>query len=111
MTDADKILHALAEMQNDIKSLQEGQQEIQKTIEQQGNALADLQAGQTALQTDVKLLKEGQETLDLKVEAFHAEQTKANMQTLTMLTDMNEINAKTIDTRVTRIESTSISSR
>jgi chromosome segregation ATPase len=125
MTDADKILHALSRleagqqaMQKDITSLQsdvkglkidvnglqEGQAALQKTVGQQGNALVDLQAGQKALQTDVKLLKEGQETLDFKVEAFHAEQTMANTQILTMLTDMNEINAKAIDTRVTQIE-------
>jgi len=125
MTDTDKILHALAEMQKDIhslkegqatlqgdvkslkegqKSLEEGQKVLQNTVNQQGKAIAELQEGQIALQSDVKSLKDGQKTLELKVEAFHTEQTKANTEILTMLTDMNEINAHAMDRRVTRIE-------
>jgi hypothetical protein len=41
---------------------------------------------------------------DLKTEAFQAEQKQVNIQILTMLTDVSEINAKATDTRVTRIE-------
>jgi chromosome segregation ATPase len=111
MTDADKILHALAEMQRDVKSLQtdvKGLQEGQKSL---GHGQKSLQEGQQALRKEVDQqrkaiaeLREGQKMTDLKVEAFQAEQKQASVQILTMLTDMNEINAKAIDTRVTRIE-------
>lgn len=118
MVDMDKIFQALERLEN-------GQKTLQKTVDQQGAAIATLQDGQKSLQTDVKgirsdvtslqegqkvlqadvkILKEGQETLELKVEAFHSEQTKANIQILTTLTDMNEINTQDMDKRVTRIE-------
>jgi chromosome segregation ATPase len=118
MTDTDKILQALARLEagqltlqetvnqqgKAITGLQEGQKALQTDVQGLQTDVKNLQEGQKTLQTDVSFLKEGQETLDLKVEAFHAEQTKANTQILTMLTDMNEINAKAIDNRVTRIE-------
>ena len=83
MTDAEKILQVLGEMQKDIKSLQEGQK---------------------VLQADVKFLKEGQKTTDLKVEAFHEEQKQANMEILTSLSNVDEINAAATDKRFERIE-------
>jgi uncharacterized protein (DUF3084 family) len=104
MADSDKILQALerlevgqqvmqkdiSSLQTDVKSLHEGQKSLQTNVR--------------ALQTDVKNLKEGQETLELKVEAFHAEQTKANTQVLAIFTNISEINAKDLGTRVIRIE-------
>src|SRR5215211_2912741 len=111
MTDADKILHALAEMQRDIKSLQtdvKGLKDGQKSLEQ---GQKSLQEGQQALRKKVDQqrkaiaeLREEQKMTDLKMEAFQAEQKQANIQILTTLTNMGEINVKAIDTRVTRIE-------
>jgi hypothetical protein len=72
------------------KSLKEAQRVLQNTANQQGKAIAEL--------------REGQKTIELKVEVFHSEQTKANVQILTTLTDMNEINTQDMDKRVTRIE-------
>lgn len=97
MTDTDKILHALAEMQKDIhslkegqKSLEEGQKVLQNTTNQQGKTIAEL--------------REGQKTLDLNLEAFHTEQVKANQEILGTLTEVVEINAQHSDKRFTRIE-------
>jgi chromosome segregation ATPase len=125
MTDTDKILQALARleagqqaMQKDIKALQDGQKALQTDVK-------SLQADVKTLQTNVKALQEGeqtlqkiadqqgkvimelreaQQTLELKAEAFHAEQTKVDREILTSFTNMSEINVKAIDIRVARIE-------
>ncbi len=107
MADADKILQALGDLQAGQKSLQVtvGQLEtrvgyLQTTVEQQGKAIADLQEGQKSLQ-------EGQKTLDLKVEAFYTEQTKANEKIIRLIVDASEANGeahKALEKRVDRIE-------
>jgi peptidoglycan hydrolase CwlO-like protein len=111
MTDADKILHALAEMRKDIHSLKEGQATLQGDVKSLKEGQKSLEEGQKVLQNTanqqgkaIAELPEGQKTLELKVEAFHSEQTKANIQILTILTDINEINTQDVDKRVTRIE-------
>ena len=75
MPDTDKILQVLERLENGQKSLQEGQQVLQKTVDQQGKAIAEL--------------REGQKTTDLKVEAFHEEQRQANIQILTSLSNVD----------------------
>jgi peptidoglycan hydrolase CwlO-like protein len=97
MTDADKILHALTEIQKNIealqegqKSLQEGQVTLQETVDQQGKAIVEL--------------REEQQTLELKMEAFQTDQKQANIQILTALSNVDEVNAKETDKRFTRIE-------
>src|SRR4051794_14486486 len=100
MTDADKILQALEELQAGQKALQTtvcqlqtSVGHLQTTVEQQGKAIADLQ--------------EGQKALDLKVEAFHAEQTKANEEIIRLIVDASEANGeahKALEKRVDRIE-------
>jgi ABC-type enterochelin transport system substrate-binding protein len=97
MTDADKILHALAEMQKDITSLQVGQQTLQTAVDHQGKAIAGLQDGQ-------KTLESGQKTLELKVEAFHSEQKTANKGMISVLHEIGEVNAQAAEKRFTRIE-------
>ncbi len=107
MTDADKILQALGELQAGQKAFQAtvGQLatrvgHLQTAVEQQGKAIADLQEGQKSLQ-------EGQKTLDLKVEAFHTEQTKANEEIIRLIVDASEANGeahKALEKRVDRIE-------
>ena len=107
MIDADKILQTLERleagqrlMQGNIQSLQVGQKTLQATVEQQGKAIAILQEGQASLQ-------EGQKTLDLKVEAFHAEQTKANDEIIRLIVDASEANGeahRALEKRVDRIE-------
>src|SRR5215212_6656686 len=111
MTDTDKILHALAEMQKDIHSLKEGQTTLQGDVRSLKEGQQSLEEGQKVLQNTanqqgkaIAELREGQKTLELKLEAFHSEQTKANIQILTTLTDMNEINTQDMDKRVTRIK-------
>ena len=53
MTDADKILQALAGLQH--------------TVEKQGKSIEALHEGQRSLQGDVKSLQEGQKTLQATV--------------------------------------------
>ena len=135
MTDADKILQALAglqhtvekqgrsiealhegqkSLQGDVKSLQEGQKTLQATVEQQGKQLTTLQhtvenqsKSIAALQDGQKALQAEQQTLELKVEAFHTEQRRANDEILGHLITSNEVNGKAhkeLEKRVDRIE-------
>src|SRR3954452_21922926 len=90
MNDTQKILKALTE-------LQEGQRALQTTVEQQGKQLANLQA-------DVKGLNGRMDTLDLKVEVFHGEQTKANEEIIRIFHSIEEANQKEIEKRLERIE-------
>jgi peptidoglycan hydrolase CwlO-like protein len=64
-------------MQGDIKTLQEGQKTMQGDIK--------------TIQGDISGLKEGQNTLELKTEAFHAEQRRANKDISLLVHDMVEI--------------------
>jgi chromosome segregation ATPase len=104
MTDTDKILQALERleagqqtMQKDIKSLQVGQQTLQTAVDHQGKTIAGLQDGQMTLEA-------GQKTLELKVEAFHAEQKTANKGIISVLHEIGEVNAQEAEKRFTRIE-------
>jgi tetrahydromethanopterin S-methyltransferase subunit G len=80
MTDADRISQA-------VMVLQEGQKALQATVEQQGKALNGRM-----------------DTIELKVEAFHAEQKQANEQTTRIFHNIGEINQKEIEKRVDLIE-------
>jgi chromosome segregation ATPase len=111
MTDAEKILHALAEIQKDIKALQEGQKSLHEGQQALRTDVTTLQDGQKSLQTDVKSLQEGQKSLeqgqmttDLKVEAFHVEQNEANKEIITTIHDVITIDAKVVADRFERIE-------
>src|SRR3712207_2441221 len=125
MTDADKILQALAGLQHTVemqgrsiealhegqRSLQEGQKALQATVERQGKQLTVLQdtvenqsKAIAALQEGQKALQAGQQTLELKVEAFHAEQKQANDELIRIFHSIEEINHKEIEKRVERIE-------
>jgi peptidoglycan hydrolase CwlO-like protein len=97
MTDAERILHALAEIQKDLKALQEGQKALRSNV----NSLQD---GQKSLQDGQKSLEQGQMTTDLKVEAFHAEQNEANKELITIIHDVMTIDAKETAKRFERIE-------
>jgi chromosome segregation ATPase len=63
-----------------------------------------LEKGLQVLQGDVKSLQEGQKTTDLKVEAFHSEQKRANTEIVSTLHEIGEVNAKDTDKRFERIE-------
>jgi uncharacterized phage infection (PIP) family protein YhgE len=125
MTDADKILQALAGLQHTVekqgksvealhkgqKSLQDGQKTFQATVERQGKQLTALQdtvenqsKAIAVLQEGQKALQAGQQTLELKVEAFHAEQKQANDELIRIFHNIEEINHKEIEKRVERIE-------
>jgi hypothetical protein len=104
MPDTDKILQALKRLENGQKSLQEGQQVLQKTVDQQGKAIAGLQEGQRVLEQGQKSLIERQTTLELKMEAFHTEQRRANSEIITTLHKIVEVNATETEKRVGRIE-------
>jgi peptidoglycan hydrolase CwlO-like protein len=117
-TDTNKILHALAEMQKDIHSLKEGQAALQGDVKSLTEGQKSLEGGQKDLQNTanqqgkaIAELREGQKTLDLKLEAFHTEQVKANQEVLGTLTEVVDINAQHYDKRFTRIEKTLTSSR
>jgi len=93
MTDAEKILQAL-------ERLETGQQALQATVAQQGKELANLQTDikglgnrMGILEQGQKRLKEGQKTLELKVEAFHSEQKRANVEIISTLHEIVEVNA------------------
>src|SRR3954447_5724505 len=96
MTDAGKILQAL-------EGLQEGQKTLKATVEKQGKGLENLQ-------TDVKGLSGRMDHLDLKIEAFHAEQTKTNEEIIRLLVDASEVTGeaqKQLENEVTGLKSTS----
>src|SRR4051812_36066435 len=97
MTDTDKILQALAR-------LEAGQLTLQETVNQQGNSIRGLQETVNHQGNTIRGLQEGQQNLDLKVEAFHSEQIKANQEILSTLVEFGEINARHTDQRLTRIE-------
>jgi chromosome segregation ATPase len=118
MTDADKILYALEKLNTKVDQLENGQKAMQgdmsgiKTdITGMKTDIADLQTGQRSLQDgqkaireDIKTLHEGQNTVELKVENFHAEQKRANKEIMVTLHDIVEINAKEANERFERIE-------
>jgi chromosome segregation ATPase len=114
----DKILQALAGLQQtvekqgkSIEALHEGQKTLQASVERQGKQLTALQdtvenqsKAIAALQERQKALQAGQQTLELKVEAFHAEQKQANDEIIQIFHNIEGINQKEIEKRVERIE-------
>ena len=90
MTDTDKILQALAGLQQTVEKQGKQLTALQDTVENQSKAIAELQTGQ--------------KTLELKVEAFHAEQKQANDEIIRIFHNIEEINHKEIEKRVERIE-------
>ena len=60
-------------------------------------AIAEMQKNLHNLQGEVK-------NLDLKVEAFHHEQTNANTEIISILTEAIEVNATDTEKRFNRIE-------
>ena len=97
MTDTDKILQALAGLQQTVEKQGKQLTALQDTVENQSKAIAALQERQKALQA-------GQQTLELKVEAFHAEQKQANDEIIRIFHNIEEINHREIEKRVERIE-------
>ena len=90
MTDMDKILQALAGLQQTVEKQGKQLTALQDTVENQSKAIAELQTGQ--------------KTLELKVEAFRAEQKQANDEIIRIFHNIEEINHKEIEKRVERME-------
>jgi hypothetical protein len=76
MSDTDKILQAIAEMQKDIHGLR----------------------------NEVRSLNLEVKNVDLKVEAFHNEQTKANTEIISAIFEAIDVNATDTEKRLIRIE-------
>lgn len=102
-----KILKALETLQEGQKALQADAQKQGKQIER----LIDVQQKQgtqlEALQADVKGLHAKLDTVELKTEAIHAYQKKAQAEIMDSLFESNEITGhaqKELEKRIARIE-------
>jgi peptidoglycan hydrolase CwlO-like protein len=121
MTNDDKILKVLEDLQAGQKALQTGQHSLQADISvlksdvatikdvQQGHTkrLETLEAGQVMLQADVKGLTRKVDTVELKTEAIHNYQKQAHTEIMGHLIDTIEIEArdkKILEKRIARIE-------
>jgi peptidoglycan hydrolase CwlO-like protein len=114
MNSDEKILNILEDIQANIKVLHAGQKNLedgQKNLEAGQKNLEDgqknLEAGQMVLQADVKELHGKVDNVDLKAEAIHAYQLKAQGEIMGIMTDISEINGqeqKKLEERVEVLE-------
>ena len=93
MSNDDKILKALQDLQAGQKSLEAGQK--------------NLQADVSGLKATVKGLNTKVDAVELKVEEIHAYQKKAHTEIMDSLFESNEVNShtqKVLEKRIERIE-------
>jgi chromosome segregation ATPase len=101
MTNNDKILQVLEDLQAGQKALQTGQHALQAEVKGMKADVAGVKSDVGNLKTDIavlqggqKTLESGQKTLDLKIEAVHAYQKQAHTEIMEHLIESNEVNGQ-----------------
>jgi chromosome segregation ATPase len=107
MNSDEKILKILEDIQANIKVLHAGQKNLEDGQKNLEDRQKNLEAGQMVLQADVKELHGKVDNVDLKAEAIHAYQLKAQGEIMGIMTDISEINGqeqKKLEERVEVLE-------
>jgi chromosome segregation ATPase len=107
MTNDDKILKVLEDLQAGQKALQAGQHALNADISGLKSDVSTIKDVQQEHTKHLETLETGQQTLDLKVEAVNSYQKEAHNEIMGHVLDISEIgdrDQKTLEKRTERIE-------